>query len=48
MISSDLPEVLGVSDRIIAMKDGRKVGELDGPTATEVSVMNLIAGSGKN
>ena len=48
MISSDLPEVLGVSDRIVAMKDGRKVGELDGPTATEVSVMSLIAGSGKN
>ena len=46
MISSDLPEVLGVSDRIIVMRDGRKVGELDGATATEKSVMSLAAGSG--
>ena len=40
MISSDLPEVLGVADRIIVMKDGRKVGELDGKDATEISVMS--------
>ena len=46
MISSDLPEVLGVSDRIVVMRDGRKVGELDGATATEKSVMSLAAGSG--
>ena len=46
MISSDLPEVLGVSDRIVVMKDGRKVGELDGASATEKSVMSLAAGSG--
>ena len=45
MISSDLPEVLGVSDRIIIMKDGHKVGEVDGYTATEVSVMSKAAGS---
>ncbi|MBQ3274484.1 MAG: sugar ABC transporter ATP-binding protein, partial [Christensenellaceae bacterium] len=47
MISSDLPEVLGLSDRIVIMKDGRVVGILDGPTATEKSVMSLAAGTNK-
>ena len=47
MISSDLPEVLGVSDRIIIMKDGRVAGELDANQATENSVMSLAAGSDK-
>ncbi len=28
MISSDLPEILGMSDRVLVMKDGAKVGEL--------------------
>ncbi len=45
MISSDLTEVLGVSDRIVVMKDGRVAGVLDGWTATEKSVMSLAAGS---
>ena len=47
MISSDLPEVLGLSDRIVVMKDGRMAGILDGPTATEKSVMSLAAGTSK-
>ena len=47
MISSDLPEVLGLSDRIVVMKDGRIVGTLDGRTATEKSVMSLAAGTNK-
>lgn len=45
MISSDLTEVLGVSDRIVVMKDGRVAGILDAWTATEKSVMSLAAGS---
>jgi ABC-type sugar transport system ATPase subunit len=45
MISSDLTEVLGVSDRIVVMKDGRVAGIVDAWTATEKSVMSLAAGS---
>jgi ribose transport system ATP-binding protein len=43
MISSELPEVLGMSDRILVMREGRIVAELDGATATQESVMTLAA-----
>ncbi len=43
MISSDLPEVIGVSDRIVVMRDGRIAGELPGG-ATEEEVMALAVG----
>ncbi|MBD1572426.1 L-arabinose ABC transporter ATP-binding protein AraG [Vibrio sp. S17_S38] len=41
MISSDLPEVLGVSDRIIVMKDGQLSGELERNHFSEESALNL-------
>lgn len=40
MVSSELPEVLGVADRIIVMREGRSVGEL-GRGASEEDVMAL-------
>jgi ABC-type sugar transport system ATPase subunit len=43
MISSDLPEVLGMSDRIVVMRDGRTVGELSRADATAERVMALAA-----
>jgi ribose transport system ATP-binding protein len=43
MISSELPEVLGMSDRILVMRGGRIVAELDGPTATQELVMTHAA-----
>lgn len=43
MISSELPEVLGMSDRILVMRSGRIVAGLDGATATQESVMTLAA-----
>ncbi len=46
MISSELPEVLGVSDRIIAMKQGRIAGELTRAQANEASVLDLALPSG--
>ena len=44
MISSDLMEVLGVSDRIVVMKNGEIVGELDRENATEENVISLATG----
>jgi ribose transport system ATP-binding protein len=41
MISSDLPEIMGMSDRIVVMHRGRIVEELPGETATEEQVMML-------
>ena len=44
LISSDLPEVLGMSDRVLVMRTGRTVAELDGATATENLVMSAAVG----
>ena len=41
MISSELPEVLGMSDRVVVMHEGRTVGELSRAQATPESVMQL-------
>ncbi|MGI6156997.1 MAG: ATP-binding cassette domain-containing protein [Saccharofermentanales bacterium] len=41
MISSELPEILGMSDRIYVMSEGRIAGELKGSEATEENVMKL-------
>jgi ribose transport system ATP-binding protein len=43
MASSDLPEVLGMSDRILVMNQGRIVGELGHDEATQDRVMTLAA-----
>ena len=39
MISSDMPELLGVSDRILVMKEGKIVGELTGDEIRQENVM---------
>jgi ABC-type sugar transport system ATPase subunit len=41
MVSSDLPEVLALADRILVMREGRLMGELTGATATDDQVMRL-------
>ena len=41
VVSSDLPEILSLADRILVMKEGELQGELDGAVATEESVMHL-------
>jgi ribose transport system ATP-binding protein len=45
LISSELIEVLGLSDRIVVMADGRVAGELPGRTTTEEDVMRLVTRS---
>ena len=47
MISSELPEVLGMSDRIYIMNEGKMVGEVDGKEATQEIIMSHIVKSGK-
>ncbi len=41
MISSELPEVLGMSDRVMVMSQGNLTGELSGEEATQENVMEL-------
>ena len=44
MVSSELPEILGMSDRILVMSEGRLVGELDRFEATPEQVVTLATG----
>ncbi|SHN81137.1 methyl-galactoside transport system ATP-binding protein [Paenibacillus sp. ov031] len=43
MISSEMPELLGMSDRIMVMSEGRLTGIVDGAEATEQDIMRLAA-----
>ena len=45
MISSELPEVLGMADRVLVMREGRLVAELSRAEATEQSVMVAATGA---
>lgn len=44
MISSELPEVLGMSDRILVVHEGKISGELDREHATQEHIMTLATG----
>ncbi len=43
MVSSEMPELLGVCDRILVMSGGRLAGEVDAKTATQEEIMTLAA-----
>ncbi len=43
MVSSEMPEILGVADRILVMREGRIRGELDGSSATELKIIELAS-----
>jgi inositol transport system ATP-binding protein len=45
MISSELPEVLGMSDRVMVMHEGEMMGTLDRADATQERVMHLASGN---
>ena len=45
MISSELPEVLGMADRVLVMHEGRITGELSRAEADEESVIRLATGT---
>jgi ABC-type sugar transport system ATPase subunit len=44
MVSSELPEVLGLSDRIVVFHNGRIAGELSSADATPEAVMHMALG----
>ncbi len=44
LISSDLPEVIGVSDRVYIMREGRIAGELTDADITEEAIIGLATG----
>jgi rhamnose transport system ATP-binding protein len=44
MISSELPEVLGVSDRVLVMREGRLVSELSREDSSEETIMSAAMG----
>ncbi|MBR6296668.1 MAG: ATP-binding cassette domain-containing protein [Treponema sp.] len=47
MISSEMPEILGMCDRIYVMNEGRMIAEMNGKDATQEKIMTCIINSGK-
>ena len=43
MVSSEMPELLGVCDRIVVMSGGRVAGEVDAANTTQEEIMSLAA-----
>jgi methyl-galactoside transport system ATP-binding protein len=43
VVSGELPELLGICDRIYVMSGGRIAGELDAESATQEKIMTLAA-----
>lgn len=48
MISSELPEILGISDRIIVMHEGEKKGEFENKNVTQEMIMQCAIGGRSN
>jgi rhamnose transport system ATP-binding protein len=44
MVSSEIPEVLGMSDRVIVMREGRIIDEVTGPRMTPETLVRAAAG----
>ncbi len=44
MVSSDLPEIIGISDRVLVVAEGRLAGEVSGDQITEENIMTLATG----
>lgn len=47
MISSEMPEILGLSDRILVMREGELVATLDRSEASEEKILKLFLGGSK-
>jgi rhamnose transport system ATP-binding protein len=44
MISSELPEILAMSDRVLVMREGRQMAIFDRANATEQAIMTAAMG----
>jgi len=44
VVSSEMPELIGLCHRILVMRNGKMVGEVSGDGATEEGIMMLAAG----
>ena len=44
MISSELPEIVGMSDRVYVMREGSIAGELHGAEISQENIMTLATG----
>lgn len=47
MVSSELPEVLGMSDRVVVLKEGRITGEFENNALTEEKIMEKATGGNR-
>ncbi|MED4783796.1 sugar ABC transporter ATP-binding protein [Brevibacillus choshinensis] len=45
MISSEMPEVIGMSDRVVVMREGRVTAKLDGSTVTQEEILEAAMAS---
>jgi len=45
MISSELPEVLGMADRVLVLREGKLTGEFSRAEADEDSIMRAATGT---
>ena len=43
VISSELPEIVGVCDRVVVMREGRLVGEVGGASGLPITQENIVA-----
>jgi ribose transport system ATP-binding protein len=48
IVSSEMPEVMGISDRIIVMCNGKQTGEVDPRTVTDEEIMTYATNFGDN
>jgi ribose transport system ATP-binding protein len=43
VISSELPEVIGICDRVLVMREGHIEGEVGGPSGRAITQENIMA-----
>ena len=48
LISSELPEILGVSHRILILRDGRQIADIPAEGKSQEQAMHLMAGAGQS